>query len=146
MRSMNSHDTALLDGARRAAERAYCPYSDFPVGAMVETERGSFSGCNIENASYSLGVCAERVAIHSAVSAGARRLSRLAVSCRGAKDSDPAGTRMPCGACRQVIAEFMAPDAEIIVDGAGVWRVEELLPNAFRLPGSEYETPASNDA
>ncbi len=134
MRPMNAGDMQLLEGARKAAENAYCPYSNFPVGAVVETECGSFSGCNIENTSYSLGVCAERVAIHTAIAAGARTISRLAVSCRGAKESDPVSTRMPCGACRQVIAEFLPVDAEVVIDGVGVWRVTELLPNAFRLP------------
>ena len=134
MRPMNAGDMELLEGARKAAENAYCPYSDFPVGAAVESEHGSFAGCNIENASYSLGVCAERVAIHTAIAAGARMIARLAVSCRGARESDPVSTRMPCGACRQVIAEFLPADAEIIIDGVGVWRVAELLPQAFRLP------------
>ena len=144
MRSMNVHDMALLTYARNAAENAYCPYSNFPVGAVVETESGPFRGCNIENASYSLGLCAERVAIHSAVAAGARKLSRLAVSCRLAKDTDPSAARMPCGACRQVIAEFMASGSEVIIDGVGVWRVDELIPEAFRLPGAGRETPASS--
>src|SRR4051812_39052893 len=124
MRAINPEETLLLDRAREAADRAYCPYSDFPVGAIVETERGPFTGCNIENASYSLGVCAERVAIHSAIAAGARDLSRLAVSCRAAKETDPPATRMPCGACRQVIAEFLPAGAEIVIDGVGVWRVD----------------------
>jgi cytidine deaminase len=123
----------LLEQARRAADAAYCPYSQFPVGAAAETECGVFAGCNVENASYSLGVCAERVAIHSAIAAGARRIGRIALSCRGAGETDPSGARMPCGACRQVIAEFLTADAEVIVDGAGVWRVDELLPHAFRL-------------
>jgi len=140
MRPMNSGDIALLAVARRAADNAYCPYSAFPVGAVVDTERGQFYGCNVENASYSLGVCAERVAIHSAIAAGARTFSKLAVSCRNAASTDPVASRMPCGACRQVIAEFMAPDAEIVIDGAGVWSVEELLPQAFRLPESGRET------
>ncbi len=134
MRSMNAEEEALVESARKAADNAYCPYSGFPVGAVVVTEHGPFSGCNIENASYSLGICAERAAIHSAVAAGARTLSRLAVSCRKAASTDPLASRMPCGACRQVIAEFMAPDAEVVIDGAGVWRVDELLPLAFRLP------------
>lgn len=142
MRTMTDGDRALQTGAREAASRAYCPYSSFPVGALVETDLGVFAGCNIENASYSLGVCAERVAIHTAIAAGARSLTRLAVSCIAAKNTDPPATRMPCGACRQVIAEFMAEDAEIIVDGAGVWSVADLMPEAFRLPVPEGETPA----
>jgi len=133
MRPLNAEDEALLSAARAAAANAYCPYSRFPVGAVVQTERGRFAGCNVENASYSLGVCAERSAIHNAVAAGARAFVRLVVSCTAATESDPPGSRMPCGACRQVIAEFMAPDAEVIVDGAGAWTVRELLPAAFRL-------------
>jgi cytidine deaminase len=135
VRKLTVDDGSLLERARAAAGAAYCPYSDFPVGAAVETEQGIFSGCNVENASYSLGQCAERVAIQSAIAAGARRLIRLAVSCVRARDSDPPGSRMPCGACRQVIAEHMDPAAEIVVDGSGAWRVEELLPAAFRLRG-----------
>jgi len=137
---MNEDDRELIAPARKAAENAYCPYSKFPVGAVIVTELGTFAGCNIENASYSLGVCAERSAIHAAVAAGARRLARLAVSCVLVQDSDPVAMRMPCGACRQVIAEFMGADAEIIVDGVGVWRVEELMPQPFRLPRPASET------
>jgi cytidine deaminase len=123
----------LLERAREAGANAYCPYSDFPVGAAVETERGVFVGCNVENASYGLAICAERVALFTAVAAGAKRMTRLAVSClRPAPDSPPE-ERMPCGACRQVIAEFMLPESEVLVDGAGVWRVADLLPTAFRL-------------
>lgn len=136
MRKLTTEDRTLLERARSAAGSAYCPYSDFPVGAAVETERGIFIGCNVENASYSLCQCAERVAIHSAIAAGARTLIRLAVSCVRARDSDPPGSRMPCGACRQVIAEHMASNAEIVVDGSGVWRADELLPAAFQLRGS----------
>jgi cytidine deaminase len=128
----------LLQQAQKAGQFAYCPYSRFPVGAAVETELGIFVGCNIENASYGLAVCAERVALFSAVAAGARRISRLAVSCLNAGQDDPPGSRMPCGACRQVIAEFMPSDASVIVDGAGVWQVQELLPAAFQLSERPY--------
>ena len=133
MRAQNDDDLALLEHARQAAARAYCPYSHFLVGAAVETELGRFTGSNVENASYSLGICAERVAIHSAISAGARKLSRLAVSCQEALDSESPASRMPCGACRQVMAEFMTSDAEVTIDGIGVWTMEDLLPQAFRL-------------
>jgi len=128
--------------ARTAAEQAYCPYSKFPVGASAESDLGTFTGCNIENASYSLGVCAERAAVHAAVAAGARRITRLAVSCVQAANSDDIGERMPCGACRQVMAEFMAPDAVVIVDGAGIWRLDELIPQAFRLGRAVDKTSA----
>ena len=141
MRALNGNDAEMLQCARQAAEKAYCPYSRFPVGAVVETDLGRFAGCNIENASYGLAICAERVAIASAIAAGARQFHRLAVSCVAAKASDPVGTRMPCGACRQVIAEFLPGSAEIIVDGAGAWSVAELLPQPFQLSGM----PACDD-
>jgi cytidine deaminase len=128
----------LLDEARAAGARAYCPYSDFPVGAAVETDRGRFVGCNIENASYGLAVCAERVAVFTAIAAGAKRINHLAVSCLKAGETDPPGSRMPCGACRQVITEFMAPEATVTVDGAGVWRVADLLPQAFQLQTNPF--------
>jgi cytidine deaminase len=133
MRALTEDDSELLKLARMTADAAYCPYSRFPVGAAVATDKGVFVGCNIENASYGLAVCAERVAVFSAIAAGARHLLRLAICCRAAQETDAVASRMPCGACRQVIAEFMTGDAEILVDGAGVWRVEDLLPQAFRL-------------
>ena len=135
-----THDdkTTLLDAARAAGNRAYCPYSEFPVGAAVDTDMGRFTGCNIENASYGLAVCAERVALFSAVAAGATRIDHLAVSCLKAGDTDPPGSRMPCGACRQVITEFMSQDATVTVDGAGVWRVADLLPQAFQLESKPF--------
>ena len=132
---------ALLAQAREAAGRAYCPYSEFPVGAAVETDAGVFVGCNVENASYGLAVCAERVALFTAVAAGAKRMTRLAVSCLRAGADDPPGSRMPCGACRQVIAEFMPPEAVVLVDGAGEWRVVELLPDAFQLAEKPFLRP-----
>jgi cytidine deaminase len=144
MRAITAQDEELLERARHAAEAAYCPYSRFPVGAAAEADNGVFSGCNIENASYSLGVCAERVSIQSAVAAGSLRVLRLAVSCTAAQVSGPVAGRMPCGACRQVIAEFMAGDAEVIIDGAGVWRVDELLPEPFRLAGTLSARPPSD--
>ena len=123
----------LIETAKTARLQSIAPFSNFLVGAAVETELGRFTGSNVENASYSLGICAERVAIHSAISAGARKLSRLAVSCQEALDSYSPASRMPCGACRQVMAEFMSSDAEVMIDGIGVWTMEDLLPQAFRL-------------
>ncbi len=131
-------EITLLIAARNAGERAYCPYSQFPVGAAVDTDIGRFLGCNIENASYGLAICAERVALFNAVAAGARRIEHLAVSCRQSHTSDAIGTCMPCGACRQVITEFMSPDATVTVDGAGVWRVSDLLPSAFQLETKHF--------
>jgi cytidine deaminase len=138
MTSPDLKQIPLLEAARAAGARAYCPYSLFPVGAAVETDLGRFTGCNVENASYGLAVCAERVALFAAVAAGATRIYHLAVSCLNAGESDAPGTRMPCGACRQVIAEFMAQDATISVDGAGIWRVADLLPSAFQLQTNPF--------
>ena len=123
----------LTARAREAARSAYCPYSRFPVGAAVETDAGIFTGCNVENASYGLSLCAERVALFAAIAGGAKTITRLAVACVAAKGDSPQGERMPCGACRQVIAEFMGPESTVEVDGAGTWRVADLLPAPFLL-------------
>jgi len=121
----------LLLRARAAAERAYAPYSKFRVGAAVEADGRAYAGCNVENASYGLTVCAERVALFTAVAAGHRRSQRIAVTCVDAGPDLGEGGRMPCGACRQVMAELMGPDGEVLVDGVGAFRVSELLPSAF---------------
>ncbi|MGE3267559.1 MAG: cytidine deaminase [Chloroflexota bacterium] len=123
----------LMQQARTAAERAYVPYSKFRVGAAVQIGSQTYSGCNIENASYGLTICAERVALFTAVAAGHRRIERLAVSCVDASPDLGAGGRMPCGACRQVMAELMGLDGEVQVDGVRTFRVRELLPEAFIL-------------
>ena len=118
----------LIEAARGAQQQAYCPYSKYRVGAALEAEDGSiFLGCNVENASYGLTNCAERTAVFAAVSAGARRFRRIVV----ATDSDPPGP--PCGACRQVLAEF-GLELEVLSVGpkqSKRWRVGELLPDAF---------------
>lgn len=121
----------LLDNARQARELAYAPYSRFAVGAAVFTADGRiFSGCNIENASFSMTVCAERTAVFAAVAAGCREFVGLALV---ADTPEPA---MPCGACRQVLTEF-APDLWIITITANLagrqklFRLRELLPEAF---------------
>lgn len=118
----------LILKARDAATRAYAPYSQFPVGAAVADAAGNvYVGCNVENASYGLTICAERSAIFSAVAAGAHRpFAALAVSCLK-------GNCSPCGACRQVIAEHLRPDAPVDVDGLGRFTVTELLPHSFSL-------------
>lgn len=123
--SLLPEEAALLAQAREAAQRAYCPYSNFPVGAAVRSELGVTTGCNVENASYGLALCAERVALFTAVAQGARSIRQLAVSCIKAEtDEDaeagangPEGARMPCGACRQVMAELMPSDALVLIDG-----------------------------
>jgi cytidine deaminase len=120
--------TDSLEAAARAAQgRAYAPYSRYRVGAAVEADDGTvFAGCNVENASYGLTICAERAALAAAVAGGARQFRRAVV----VSDSDPPAA--PCGACRQVLAEF--GDFEVAAVGPKRtlrWTVAELLPAAF---------------
>lgn len=125
-------DLVLL--ARAAAKNAYCPYSKFRVGAAVLARNGPpFVGCNIENASYGLTICAERCSIFSLIAQLNLKWERLAVACPDAAPDSPAAYRMPCGACRQVMAEFAAERAVVVVDGVGVFSMDDLLPKAFRL-------------
>jgi len=127
----------LLAAARAAARNAYCPYSRFAVGAALLADDGRlFTGANVENASFGLTLCAERAALVAAVSAGARTFRALAVA---GGSRTPA---MPCGACRQVLAEF-CPDAMPIFyatrGNRGAIRcttLGRLLPDAFRLQPS----------
>ena len=121
----------LLAAARQAAERAHAPYSSFRVGAAVLDAAGAtFVGCNVESASYGLSLCAERVAIFNAIASGGQRpLRALAVVCL-----DGEGACTPCGACRQVIFEHLADDAEIALALNDILRPSDLLPRAFTLP------------
>ena len=121
----------LMERARAVASRAYAPYSRFRVGAAVRDAQGTIHvGCNVENASYGLTVCAERNAIFAAVGAGAEKpFQAIAVACIDARE----GGCSPCGACRQVIAEHLDPNAPIYVDGLGQFSLAELLPHAFTL-------------
>jgi cytidine deaminase len=119
---------SLISAARSAQARAYAPYSNFRVGAALEATDGTvFTGCNVENASYGLTICAERAAVCAAVGAGAKRFRRAVV----VSDVDPPAA--PCGACRQVLAEF---GLDLSIDGVGSkrtmnWRLADLLPAAF---------------
>ena len=123
----------LLMRARKAATRAHCPYSNFHVGAAVRCADGSvIDGCNVENASYGLSISAERVALFTAVSQGKRPLE-LAVSCVDAQTDASPGSRMPCGACRQVMQELLPAEAKIHIDGVGQHQLSKLLPHAFEL-------------
>jgi len=122
----------LLSAARAAFKNAHAPYSNFRVGAAVLTERGTlYHGCNVENASYGLTICAERNAIFAAVAAEGTGMRIKAVAVATERD----GPCAPCGACRQVIFEF-GPDALILFRGqSGTQQMEitELLPEGFRL-------------
>ena len=126
---------ALLAHARAAAAAAHAPYSHFRVGAaLIDADGRVYPGCNVESASYGLTLCAERVAIFGAIASGAARPFRaLAVACVDATDALGAAGRMPCGACRQVIAEHLPADAPVYVDGAGTHTVAMLLPAPFLL-------------
>lgn len=129
---MANDPDALIALARECLERSYAPYSRFRVAAAVVDECGRvFTGVNVENVSYGLSMCAERVAIFSAVAAGARHITALAVASSGAD------LLSPCGACRQVVAEFAAGDVPIYCEAAGKphrWTLSELLPHAFTAP------------
>ena len=116
--------------AKEAYEKAYAPYSNFRVGSSALTETGLIvSGCNVENASYGLTVCAERNCIAQAVIAGETRIKSIVVYTKQEKLTPP------CGACRQVIAEFMPEEAHVVsVNHLGdekTWTVSQLLPDAF---------------
>ncbi len=118
----------LVDLANRVREHAYAPYSKYPVGAALRTKSGRiFTGVNIENAAYPQTICAERTAVFKAVSEGERDLEVIAVV------TDNGGA--PCGACRQVLAEFGLDTLVLIANGEGrlikQMTVAELLPEAF---------------
>lgn len=124
--------TDLMNRAREAAAKAYAPYSKFQVGCALVTQAGGvFTGCNVENASYGLTICAERNAIfHAVATEGPQmRLASLAVIALGHEFP-------PCGACRQVITEFAAPDAPVCFLQNGLLVTQtlaELLPATFQL-------------
>lgn len=122
---------ALTALAEDAMARAYAPYSGFAVGAALEAEDGRrFAGCNVENAAYPAGMCAERVALGHAVERGARRFRRIAIATR-ADEPTP-----PCGMCRQALSEF-GLDLEVVSvtpdGGVARWSLRDLLPVAFTL-------------
>ncbi len=124
----------LLAAARDCRERAYSPYSGFAVGAALRAADGSIhAGCNVENRSFGLTVCAERVALGAAVAAGAGAPLALAVV---AEATPPA---LPCGLCLQTLAEFAGPELPILLanlDGEqSEVKLGELLPHPFELPG-----------
>jgi cytidine deaminase len=119
----------LLEAALRVRENAHAPYSKFKVGAAVEDDRGHIhTGCNVENATYGLTVCAERNAVFKGISEGSRRFRRIAVA------ADTSTLTPPCGACRQILWEFCG-DAEIILVNlqgrTETFRLAQLFPRPF---------------
>ncbi len=121
----------LIALAHEAAKNAYAPYSNYHVGAALECADGEvFLGCNVENSSYGATICAERTALVSAIAAGRRDFTRIAIV------ADWEGEALPCGICRQVMFEF-APELRVIVASSdGSWKEytkDELLPNSFGL-------------
>ncbi|MDO5115811.1 MAG: cytidine deaminase [Synergistaceae bacterium] len=131
--SLNKEEAAkLLEAAERARKNAYAPYSGFSVGAALLFENGeTVLGCNVENSSYGLSICAERNAMTTALTMGLRRPTAVAVA-------GPDGVLCtPCGACRQFLAEFN-PDMSVIIkaaEGGRIYTLKELLPLTFSLEG-----------
>ena len=131
---MNDH--SLIQAAKNAMEHAYAPYSGYKVGAALLCDDGQvFTGCNIENASFSVTACAERTALFKAVSEGCRSFKALAVV--GGKDGCCDDFAWPCGACRQALSEFCGEDFRVILatdDGSvRLATLGELLPGSFHL-------------
>jgi cytidine deaminase len=131
-----THDQ-LLSKAREAKEGAYAPYSHFRVGAALQGKSGRiYTGANVENASYSVTCCAERVALFKAVTDGEREFDAIAVT------SDSVALTYPCGVCRQALMEF-SPDMDVIASNSALdhktTALETLLPSAFT--GKEMEKP-----
>lgn len=126
----------LMMAAEKARERSYSPYSGFAVGAALLCENGNvYTGCNIENASFSPTVCAERVAFFSAVNAGEKSFKRIAVA-GGKAGGKPQPLCAPCGVCRQVMSEFCNKDFEIILGNSEnhtVYTLADILPLGFDL-------------
>lgn len=131
MKQQSSAHETLQAHAKQACHRAYAPYSQFPVGAALLMKNGDvISGCNVENASYGLSNCAERTAVFNAIAQGydAKDITEVVIFTPG----DIAYA--PCGACRQVLAEFLKSDAMVYSTSdrqLRQWRISELLPDAF---------------
>lgn len=126
---MKHSEKELIDAAAEVREKAYAPYSNFKVGAAVETDEGDiYTGCNVESASYGLTVCAERVAIWKGISRGEKKFGRIAVVV------DTEELTPPCGVCRQIIWEFCG-DVPVILSNlhgkSETVQMSELLPRAF---------------
>ena len=121
----------LIEQALAASTNAFCPYSNFHVGAALLADGEIVTGANIEVSSFPLSLCAERVALFAAKAAGYTAITHLAVVTPDAKVGSTNAERMPCGACRQVMADLMGMNGTVFVDGVGTYSVEGLLPEAF---------------
>jgi cytidine deaminase len=128
MRNLTQPDLALLAFAREVQEKAYAPYSNFRVGAAIYANDEIFQGVNVENAAYGSTVCAERAALTAAVTAGCPDITAIAIV------GDSESPCVPCGCCRQALAEFN-PELRVIMGGTSdevlVMSLDELLPEAF---------------
>ena len=130
--SESNNMAALIEQARAVREQAHAPYSNFKVGAALVTKDGRvYTGCNVENSSYGLSICAERVALFKAISEGVREFTRIVVIA-----DTPAGMPVrPCGACRQVISDLMGGQAEVVMTNLHgdleTAQVRDLLPAPF---------------
>ena len=131
MDSQKNKATDLIRLAYEAQKRSYSPYSGFQTGAALETAGGEgYQGCNIENAGYTPSNCAERTAVFKAVSEGYTQIERIAIVSSSHQKTPP------CGICRQVLAEFMTENAQILLadkDGIESYTIKDLLPESFKL-------------
>ena len=128
---MTQEFSRLFEYACLARKKSYSPYSKFSVGAALLCSDGRiFTGCNIENSSYSLTICAERVAIFKAVSEGCTDFKAIAIS--GSNSDDTSVACFPCGACLQVLSEFCSEDFDIVL-ADGVYKLRDLTPYRFTL-------------
>lgn len=127
----------LIDKALKARERAYCPYSDFAVGAaLLCSDNSIYTGCNIENSSFTPSICAERVAIYNAISDGKRDFVAIAITGDNKDNNIPLDYSMPCGVCRQTLSEFVDKDFKIVVarsqNDYKDFTFEQLFPMSFK--------------
>lgn len=140
---MNKSPENLIEAATAARENAFAPFSNFKVGAALETRSGKiYTGCNVENASYGLTVCAERVAIWKAVSEGEREFAQIIIV------ADTSELTPPCGACRQIIWEFCGDVPITLANLHGkhsTLKMSELLPRAFGREFLEKDKNADSD-
>lgn len=124
----------LIRAAYDAMQNSYSPYSNFKVGAALLCKNGKvYTGCNIENSAFTPTVCAERTAFYNAINSGEREFSAIAVI--GGKNGEITDRCLPCGVCRQVMAEFCSPDFEIIVaanEEIKTYLLKDILPNSFQ--------------